>query len=192
VRYTAPYQREMAAPNPSGSSHAQLGGSSIAASAREAIAQGDREEALRLLNLLVLDGAQPADDLTPETADALVATATTERQQRDRAAVERYEQAESVYRVIADQIQRAAFGREHIAGLRALLDARERKLDEDLSDRQLASQEAPTTAIRLGNGWLEIKWIPRKGGKVTGPYLYYRIREGGHLRSRYVGKASAG
>ena len=73
-----------------------------------------------------------------------------------------------------------------------ILDARERELDDQLNDRRLAGQEAPAAAIRVGSGWLEVKWIPRKGGKATGPYLYYRVREGGHLRSRYVGKASAG
>jgi len=117
--------------------------------------------------------------------------ATAERQQRDQAAVERYEQA-ATYRLLADQIQRAALEREHIVGLRALLDARERELDDQLNDRRLAGHEAPAAAIRVGSGWLEVKWIPRKGGKATGPYLYYRVREGGHLRSRYVGMASAG
>ena|SRR5579859_3902816 len=103
----------------------QFGRISIAAAAREAIVRGDREGALRLLNSLVLAGAQRAADLTPETADALVATATGERQQRDQAAFERYEQAETTYRLLADQIQLAALEREHIVGLRALLDARE-------------------------------------------------------------------
>ena len=104
----------------------QFGKISIAASAREAIVRGDRQGALRLLNSLVLAGAQRAAALTPQTADALVATATAEH---DQAALERYGQAEASYRMIADQIQRAAFEREHIAGLRALLDARERELD---------------------------------------------------------------
>jgi hypothetical protein len=176
----------------SGSRQEQLGTISIAASAREAIVRGDRQGALRLLNALVLAGAQRAADLIADTADALVATATAERQQRDQAALEKYEEAEATYRLIADQIQRAAFEREHIAGLRALLDARERQLDDQLNDRGLAGYEAPAAAIRVGSGWLEIKWIPRKGGKATGPYLYYRVREGGHLRSRYVGKATAG
>jgi hypothetical protein len=176
----------------SGSRQEQLGTISIAASAREAIVRGDRQGALRLLNALVLAGAQRAADLTPDTAAALVATATAERQQRDQAALEKYEQAGAAYRLIADQIQRAAFEREHIAGLRALLDARERELDHQLNDRCLAGHDAPVAAIRVGSGWLEIKWIPRKGGKATGPYLYYRVREGGHVRSRYVGKATAG
>ncbi len=151
----------------------QFGKISIAASAREAIVRGDRQGALRLLNSLVLAGAQRAADLTPETADALVATATAERQQRDQAAVEKYEQAEATYRLIADQIQCAAFEREHIAPVRALLDARERELDDQLNDRRFAGQSAPAAAIRVGSGWLEVKWIPRKGGKATGPYLYF-------------------
>jgi len=76
-------------------------------------------------------------------------------------------------KAIADQIQRAAFEREHIADLRALLDARERELDDQLNHRRLAGHEAPAAAIRVGSGWLEVKWIPRKGGKATGPYLYF-------------------
>jgi hypothetical protein len=122
----------------SGSRQEQLGTISIAASAREAIVRGDRQGALRLLNALVLAGAQQAADLIADTADALVATATAERQQRDHAALDKYEQAEDTYRLIADQIQRAAFEREHISGLRALLDARERQLDDQLNDRGLA------------------------------------------------------
>ncbi|WP_322797961.1 hypothetical protein [Thermoflexus sp.] len=37
-------------------------------------------------------------------------------------------------------------------------------------------------------GWVEAKWIPRRG-KRYGPYLYVRWREGGRKRSRYRGKA---
>ena len=56
---------------------------------------------------------------------------------------------------------------------------------------RLKDQGAGTSpSVRVGNGWLEVKWIPRKSGKLSGPYLYYRVREAGHLRSRYIGKAS--
>src|SRR5207244_3248512 len=54
----------------SDSCHEQFCKISIAASAREAIVRGDRQGALRLLNSLVLAGAQRAADLTPETDDA--------------------------------------------------------------------------------------------------------------------------
>jgi len=178
----------------SGSSQYPLTLGSIADSVRKAIAQGDRQAALRLLRALVLIGAQAAVDLTPATADALVATAQAEPEERDRAALEAYEAAEATYRVIADQIQRTPLECEHIAGLRALLDARERELDDQLNERHLQDRVAKgvSASVRVGNGWLEVKWIPRKGGKATGPYLYFRVREGGHLRSRYIGKASVG
>ena len=38
--------------------------------------------------------------------------------------------------------------------------------------------------------WLEEKWIKR-GDKHHGPYLYIRWRDGGKLRSKYLGKSVA-
>lgn len=67
----------------SGSSQYPLTVGSIADSVRKAIAQGDRQAALRLLRALVLIGAEAAVDLTPATADALVATAQAEPEERD-------------------------------------------------------------------------------------------------------------
>jgi len=71
---------------------------------------------------------------------------------------------------------------------------RERELDKELNEHRLKDQGAGGTSqsVRVGNGWLEVKWIPRNSGKLSGPYLYYRVREGGRLRSRYIGKAAAG
>ena len=48
-------------------------------------------------------------------------------------------------------------------------EAQARALDDQLNDRSLAGHEASAAAIRVGSGWLEVKWIPRKGGKATGP-----------------------
>jgi hypothetical protein len=173
-------------------SQSSLGGGSIVVSVREAITRGDRQAALRLLRALTLSEPQEAVALTPATAEALVATARAEPEERGRAAVEAYRAAEAEYLVIADQIRQTPLEREHVAGLRALLDVRERELDQELSEQRLKDPGARGTSplVQVGNGWLEVKWIPRKSGKPSGPYLYYRVREGGHLRSRYIGKAS--
>jgi hypothetical protein len=40
----------------------------------------------------------------------------------------------------------------------------------------------------VGAGWLEVKYIPRPNGRITGPYLYYRARARGRLTSVYLGK----
>ena len=145
----------------------------VAAAAREAIARGDREAALRLLHAFAVAGAEPAADLTSGTAEALAATASGQPDAQDRAAVEAYEKAETAYRAIADQIQGTLLTGAHIASLRALLDSRERELDDQLTERRLEVHGAPAASVRIGNGWLELKWIPRKSGKATGPYLYF-------------------
>ena len=172
-------------------SQASLGGGSIVVAAREAIARGDRQAALRLLRALTLSEPKEVANLTPATAEALVATAQAEPEERGRAALETYRAAEATYLVIAEQIRQTPLEREHVAGLKALLDVRERELDKELNEHRLKDQGAGTSpSVRVGNGWLEVKWIPRNSGKLSGPYLYYRVREAGRLRSRYIGKAS--
>ena len=61
-------------------------------------------------------------------------------------------------------------------------------------DEQEAEQEpeavAGAVAVEGGkgpSGWIEYKYISR-GGKRWGPYEYLRWREGGRLRSKYLGK----
>src|SRR5437016_1196567 len=111
----------------SGSSKAStssLGGGSIVVSVREAITRGDRQAALRLLRTLTLSEPQEAVALTPATTEALVATARAEPEERGRAALEAYRAAEAEYLVIADQIRQTPLEREHVVGLRALLDVR--------------------------------------------------------------------
>ncbi|MCU0525167.1 MAG: hypothetical protein MUF72_10110 [Elainella sp. Prado103] len=41
----------------------------------------------------------------------------------------------------------------------------------------------------MPGSWVEAKYIKR-GKELCGPYLYQRWREGGKLRSRYLGKAT--
>jgi hypothetical protein len=58
-------------------------------------------------------------------------------------------------------------------------------------DRQRADDELPRQggAVRaLGSGWLEWRWVEKPSGKKFGPYVYYRWRDGGRKRTKYVGK----
>jgi hypothetical protein len=54
------------------------------------------------------------------------------------------------------------------------------------TDDAFASTIAPAAAAP--KSWIELRYVKRNG-KVYGPYRYRRWREGGRLRSRYLGKA---
>ena len=115
LTYTAPYARMSDSGSCEGS-QASLGGGSIVVAAREAIARGDRQAALRLLRALTLSEPKEVVNLTPATAEALVATAQAEPEERGRAALETYRAAEATYLVIAEQIRQTPLEREHVAG----------------------------------------------------------------------------
>src|SRR6202165_207167 len=136
LTYTAPYARMSDSGSCEGS-QASLGGGSIVVAARKAIARGDRQAALRLLRALTLSEPKEVVNLTPATAEALVATAQAEPEERGRAALETYRAAEATYLVIAEQIRQTPLEREHVAGLKALLDVRERQLDKELNEHRL-------------------------------------------------------
>src|SRR5712692_270122 len=118
LRYTAPYAR-MSDSGSCESSQGSLGGGSIVVAAREAIARGDRQAALRLLRALTLSEPKEVVNLTPATAEALVATAQAEPEERGPAALETYRAAEVTYLVIAEQIRQTPLEREHVAGLKS-------------------------------------------------------------------------
>jgi hypothetical protein len=143
------------------------------AEARDAIGRDNRCEALRLLHALVSTQIEGASDLTPVTADALIAVASGSAEEPDVFAVAAYEAVQSTYLTIAEQIRTTALEREHIARIRTLLDAREGELDIEAADRrhQQNSFRTSMSVRRVGNGWLEVKWIARASGKATGPYL---------------------
>src|SRR5260370_23443889 len=119
-------------------SQASLGGGSIVVAAREAIARGDRQAALRLLRALTLSEPKEVVNLTPATAEALVATAQAEPEERGRAALEPDRAAMATYLVIAEQIRQTPLEREHVA----LLNVRERELDKELHEHRLKDQGA--------------------------------------------------
>jgi hypothetical protein len=78
---------------------------------RAAIARGDRKEALSLLHALVLFEREQAAELTPTTAEALVGVATGAAEDRDLVAVALYEEVETSYHLIAEQIRNTALER---------------------------------------------------------------------------------
>jgi hypothetical protein len=157
-------------------------------SARQAIEQGDRRAALDLL-AAVARGELPADNLEPVLSEALVATARAEQEERDRAALARYEQK----RVAGDQVLRllrsTPWDRSDLARIRAVVDELDEELiaNEQERERPDRSRTANESRRRLGAGSLEAKLI-----RGYGPYLYYRFREGGRHRSVYVGRMGRG
>lgn len=83
--------------------------------------------------------------------------------------------------------------REDLRALRALLDAKEREARTEERTREAKAQGGTvgSPGVRAGRGYLELKLIPRANGRLDGPYLYYRLKDGRHLRSRYLGKPPA-
>jgi len=154
--------------------------------ARQAIAHGDRQAALDLL-AGVARGEVPGHDLEPMVSEALVATARAEQEERDRAALARYQQTQAASHQIVQLLRSTPWDRADLAGIRAVLD----ELDQELIDQEREREQpegmrtARDSRRRLGAGSLEAKLI-----RGHGPYLYFRYREGGRHRSVYVGKAA--
>ena len=159
---------------------------------RSAIASGDRDAALSLLQAFA-EGTTDLSTLPLQVGDALVATA-------------RGLQPEVPIPTVIGSLERVAIARDQIiqlltetpfsgadlAAIRRVLDsaesaAREREKRaalEDLSTGQTLSGR------RIGSVWLELKYIPDpRSDRKYGPYLYGRWREAGRKRSRYIGKA---
>jgi len=59
----------------------------------------------------------------------------------------------------------------------------------DTKDRteERPDQDTPQAQPTRGH-WREKKWIPGKNGRIYGPYLYERWRDGKICRSKYLGK----
>jgi len=155
-------------------------------SARQAVEHGDRRAALDLL-AAVARGELPAADLEPVVSAALVATARAEQQERDHAALARYQRARTAGEQVLNLLRATPWDRADLARIRAVLD----ELDQELIDQEKEPEppERVRTASdgrrRLGAGSLEAKLI-----RGYGPYLYYRFRDGGRHRSVYIGKAA--
>jgi hypothetical protein len=77
--------------------------------------------------------------------------------------------------------------------LQAALDARRRALESERAEQEcrerLEAVAGRRRLRRIGSGWLDHKLITdRDMGKVYGPYLYARWREGTRTRTKYLGK----
>lgn len=173
---------------------------------RAAVDANDRGGALALL-LHLLTGALQAAALPEVAANALVATARAEvnRDDTDRAALTAYRRAALARAEVVALIDKAPLGTDDLTVIQAAL---ERRLVQDHLSRQAAAsqvlknarrqtdlafagRDGSALAIKLGRGYLEMKYIPnRRTGKVYGPYLYQRWVEAGR-RSRYVGKPAS-
>ncbi len=175
---------------------------------RAVVDANDREGALALLLDLLTGGTRQAEALPDVAANALVATARAEVDQNDadRAALTAYRRAALARDEIVALIQEAPLGTDDLAAIQAAL---EQRLLLDRVSRQAATSQllerarqqtdlafagraGSALAIKLGRGYLEMKYIPnRRTGKVYGPYLYERWVEAGRRRSRYVGKPAS-
>lgn len=72
--------------------------------------------------------------------------------------------------------------------IRAEIDARQPALRHDNATNK-EQIEDPTSQVRaLGAGWLEWRMVAKPSGREFGPYVYYRCREAGRKRTKYVGK----
>lgn len=165
----------------------------------------DREGALALLLELLTGGAGNAEALPELAANALVATARAkgDRNDADRAAVTTYQRAALARDEVVALIREAPLGTDDLAAIQVAL---QQRLVQDHASRQAAAAQllesarrqtdlafagraGSALAIKLGHGYLEMKYIPnRRTGKMYGPYLYQRWVEAGRRRSRYVGK----
>jgi hypothetical protein len=108
--------------------------------------------------------------------------------------VERYRATQEQLGEFLSWLTRADLESEDLARIRDVLE-RKRQAEQapehaDLNTAQAASPDGPANGVRLGSGWLEAKLIPKPGGRLNGPYLYFRARRAGRLRSIYLGKVN--
>jgi hypothetical protein len=166
----APYQRE----------------GSLRDRARQAIATGDQAAARALLHQLFVE--EPDDGLSASLTDAVVATASTDG---DVGARERYQQTQRELHEVLVWLDTADLDDDDLARLRCQLDRRATGLEAAAKDREAVGRamiSGGTQRRPVGAGWLEVKHIPRPNGGISGPYLYYRARVRGRLKSVYIGK----
>jgi hypothetical protein len=159
----------------------------VLARAKAAIAAGDQSGALALLHVLLTEGAEAAAALTPVLAEALIATARAEADDRDRQARQTYDEGQRARADICRLLRSAPLDPEDLAAIRRVLDERDRDLQAEADERMARHREeagGTPEVRRLGVGWLERYWVERRWG----PYLRVRWREGARKRMKYIGK----
>lgn len=169
----------------------------VVARAKAAIAAGDRDRALALLHAIAVRDEAANRDLTADVLEALVATAAAEREAADRATLALLARVQQARADAERLIRETPFDAQDLLVLRRALEAKERTVRAAARQRVQPQRAAPAgaggTEMPVGTrGYLELKLIPKANGRVNGPYLYYRLKQGRHLRSRYLGKPPAG
>lgn len=155
---------------------------------KHAVLEDDRSGALALLHILLSDGPETAATLTPVLAQALIATARSQRDADDQRARRSFDEAHAVRAQICRLLSGAPLDTDDLVAIRAALDDRESQLDHELQGRLADHRDGSTPErLRLGLGWLERYWV----GRRWGPYLRLRFRqEDGRKRMKYIGKLS--
>jgi uncharacterized membrane protein len=137
---------------------------SVLARAKAAIAAGDRAGALALLRVLLDRGPEAAAALTPVLAEALIATARRQADERDRTARRAYRQAQAARAEICRLLATTPLDGDDLAAIHSIVHGREQHLQAQ-AEQRVADQPAAGEAgdsRRLGAGWLErYRGVPR-------------------------------
>jgi hypothetical protein len=150
-------------------------GATVRARARAAIAAGDQPGALILLRVLLEEGPEAAAALSPVVADALVATARSDFDARDRAARLIYQQVRAARVEICQLLECAPLDLDDLAQIRAVLNDREHLLraqsDERLRDQAIMSGVRASPPAPFGAWWcgLSAGSAPVRGAVHRGP-----------------------
>ncbi len=175
----------------------------VLADARRVIAANDRELALQLLLKICSGGERTASQLPEAIAEALVATARRQQDDNGRTVLQAHNDGSIAREEIVSLIGGAPLASDDLAAIRVALDERQRRdqlarqaaaprvvqAARETAAAELVGREGAALAVKLGRGYVEIKYIPHgKTGRVSGPYLYQRWSEGKVRRSRYLGK----
>ena len=162
----------------------------LVSAAKGAIVAGDRARALRVLDGLRYRRADEGPQLATAIAEALVATAAGEHVQEGELLVRQLEDAHAALRQILDWIDALPFDVDELAQIAATASRRHNVTvrTDRATHESIQPDESGKRAVPFGAGWLEWRWIAKPSGRQFGPYVYYRWREGGRKRTRYVGK----
>jgi hypothetical protein len=170
-------------------SSAEVSGSLVAA-AKAAIHAGDQRGALALLDGLRTRPADQGRELPPVVAEALVATARGEMDSDRELLASRLREVHAALQQILTWLDALPFDTEDLAQVAVALSARRTAVEEDARVEQGRAREGAMAVRSLGSGWLEWRMVSKPSGREFGPYVYYRWREGGRKRTKYVGRAA--
>jgi hypothetical protein len=82
------------------------------------------------------------------------------------------------------------FDAEDLADIISAVDRRRASIAKQSYQAVPANKAGNALSRPLGAGWLEWRWIRKTSGREYGPYVYYRWRDAGRKRTKYVGKVT--